>query len=221
VDPASLHGKVWNGRESVDFQSEIRNPKSEIKETALVIQHFRVAILFLILALPALPADCQAQGYQVDAAAITKAHNAVRAQVGAPRMKWSEKLEAKAIKRIKVLQKKGCVMQHDGPGENLYWASALKTANKKNALGQWIWHRSVQDVSEHKVVNSWADEKKWYSDENGVCRAPVGETCGHYTQIVWADTGEVGCSRAVCEDKSQVWLCLYSPPGNIVGQLPY
>ncbi|MBI4791322.1 MAG: SCP-like extracellular [Deltaproteobacteria bacterium] len=184
--------------------------------------HFWLSIPVLTTSLLLLAADSRGQGgYQVDAAAVVKAHNTIRGKVGSPRMKWSEKLEAKAIKRIKVLQNNGCFMKHDGPGENLYWASALKTANKKNSFGQWIWHRSVQDISESEVVYSWADEKKWYSNENGVCRAPIGETCGHYTQIVWEETVEVGCSRAVCQDKSQVWLCLYSPPGNIVGQRPY
>ena len=205
--------------------SAIRIPQSKnsqmLEERDLFRNHFWLAIPVLVPALLLLATDSQGQGYQVDAAAVVKAHNRERAQVGSPKVKWSEKLEAKAIKRIKVLQNNGCFMQHDGPGENLFWASALKTANKKNAFGQWIWHRSVQDISESEVVGSWADEKKWYSNENGVCRAPIGETCGHYTQIVWEESIEVGCSRAVCQDKSQVWLCLYSPPGNIVGQRPY
>jgi pathogenesis-related protein 1 len=182
---------------------------------------FWLSIPFLVPTALFMTTESHAQNYQVDAAAIVKAHNAARVQVGSPKMRWSEKLEARAIKRIKELQKNGCFMKHGGPGENLFWASALKTANRKNAFGQWIWRLSVQDVNESEVVGMWIDEKKWYSNENGVCNAPVGETCGHYTQIVWEESIEVGCARAVCTDKSQVWLCIYSPPGNVVGERPY
>ena len=44
---------------------------------------------------------------------------------------------------------------------------------------------------------------------------------GHYTQVVWKNSKEVGCAMAVCSDKSQVWVCNYSPPGNISGQKPH
>jgi pathogenesis-related protein 1 len=48
--------------------------------------------------------------------------------------------------------------------------------------------------------------------------------CGHYTQVVWRSTREVGCGYATCEVQgltAQVWVCNYSPPGNFVGQVPY
>lgn len=48
--------------------------------------------------------------------------------------------------------------------------------------------------------------------------------CGHYTQLVWRNTRQVGCGYASCNDgqfTNGVWVCNYSPPGNFVGQTPY
>jgi len=44
--------------------------------------------------------------------------------------------------------------------------------------------------------------------------------CGHYTQIVWRDTKELGCGVARGGDR-EIWVCDYSPPGNYQGRLPY
>jgi pathogenesis-related protein 1 len=45
--------------------------------------------------------------------------------------------------------------------------------------------------------------------------------CGHYTQVVWKDSKEVGCAAYQCDDKSQVWVCQYKPAGNYVDQKPF
>ena len=95
-------------------------------------------------------------------------------------------------------------------GENLYWASARRWSDGTV---------EVQQVSPEKVVLSWASEKKNYSLTSNSCQN--GKICGHYTQIVWKQSKIVGCGRAFCEDKSQVWVCNYHPPGNVVGQSPY
>lgn len=201
-------------------QTDNQSSGNELEEGLATHLIFRTMVLF-IPALLLLTINSHAGEFTIDSAAMLKAHNGLRAGVGSPKVKWSEALEAKAIKRLKELQKMGCVMKHSGPGENLFWASALKTANKKNAFGQWIWHKSLQKISEKDVVSSWASEKKWYAYEEETCHAPMGETCGHYTQLVWEDTREIGCGRSICSDKSQVWLCLYSPAGNIIGEKPY
>jgi len=55
--------------------------------------------------------------------------------------------------------------------------------------------------------------------------------CGHYTQVVWAETTSVGCGYAICNGRDLVpsWtgdnagylVCQYSPPGNFVNRAPY
>jgi hypothetical protein len=38
---------------------------------------------------------------------------------------------------------------------------------------------------------------------------------GHYTQIVWAATTQVGCATQTCPDSSPFTVCDYSPPGKL------
>ncbi|MCJ7600248.1 MAG: CAP domain-containing protein [Desulfobulbaceae bacterium] len=88
-------------------------------------------MVFFIPALLLMTINSHAEEFTIDSAAMVKAHNELRAGIGSPKVKWSEALEAEAVKRLKQLQKMGCVMKHSGPGKNLFWASAKKTANKK------------------------------------------------------------------------------------------
>ncbi len=169
--------------------------------------------------LVAAAAPLRAESLQADA--IVASHNRIRRAVGVKPLHWSEELARKARRYIGQMKENGCRMQHNGPGENLYWASPLQTATGKNAFGMWKWRNAEQKIPAEKVVAAWASEKQWYTRATNTCEAPMGESCGHYTQIVWAATTALGCARAVCEDKSQVWLCLYSPAGNIIGQRPY
>ena len=93
-------------------------------------------------------------------------------------------------------------MKHRRPndyGENLYW-SYNKSPDSK------------------MVVDAWGSEIKDYDYATNTCNP--NKVCGHYTQVVWRDTKEVGCGVAYC-GKEQVWVCNYSPPGNFVGQKPY
>ena len=178
--------------------------------------------LLIISSLTALFANSSFAADTIDSAAVLATHNKARAEVGAPNLKWSTTLQQKAEKWAAELKtNNNCVMKHSGSGENLYWASAKKTATSKDASGNWIWQDSVQDVKEADAVGSWVSEKQWYAYPANTCSAPQGKACGHYTQVVWKATTEVGCGKAVCADKTQVWVCNYSPAGNVVGQKPY
>jgi pathogenesis-related protein 1 len=68
-------------------------------------------------------------------------------------------------------------------------------------------------------VDAWGSEKKDYNRASNTCAR--GKMCGHYTQVVWRTTTDIGCARAVCSDQSQVWVCNYAPPGNWRGQRPF
>jgi pathogenesis-related protein 1 len=146
----------------------------------------------------------------VNPSAMTTAHNQWRAQVGAPNIRWSEKLVDVAQTWADSLKNDGCGFYHskNGYGENLYKASPLMWSDGR---------RGFQDKTPREVTDSWGDEIKDYNYEKNSCSG----VCGHYTQVVWKDTTEVGCAMSVCDDKSQLWVCSYSPAGNLVGTRPY
>ncbi len=71
------------------------------------------------------------------------------------------------------------------------------------------------------MVQAWTSEVAWYDYDSNTCSAPAGQSCGHYTQIVWADSLRIGCGRALCDDGWEIVTCNYDPPGNWAGEWPY
>ncbi len=144
---------------------------------------------------------------------MTAAHNKIRTQLGIAPLAWSDSLAEYARTRATELAKTGCRMRHGTSGrygENLYWASAVRWSNGK---------REVQNIKAQHVADSWAGEREGYDSRTKRCRP--GAVCGHYTQMIWRDSKELGCGMAVCADKGQIWVCYYNPPGNFIGQAPY
>ena len=76
-------------------------------------------------------------------------------------------------------------------------------------------------------MQGWVSESTDYDLASNTCKP--GKICGHYTQVVWRDTRQVGCASVVCNSNSpfqghpqwRIWVCDYAPPGNYVGQKPY
>ncbi|MFT5722413.1 MAG: pathogenesis-related protein 1 [Motiliproteus sp.] len=147
-------------------------------------------------------------------AEMLAAHNRYRALVAVPALTASSALAATAQAYADTLKTtQGCTSTHShaaGLGENLFWASALVYSNGT---------RKPQDVTPTQVADAWGSEKDHYSYASNSCAA--GEICGHYTQVVWNTSTQVGCGHATCDDHSQVWVCNYSPAGNWVGKKPY
>ena len=127
------------------------------------------------------------------------AHNAVRATVKSPPLVWSEKLTASAQEWAdKLIAERQFVHRPKSKfGENLYQVEGSKA------------------TAAH-VVERWASESVLYDYKSNHCRG----ACGHYTQIVWRETKEVGCAVARAGIR-EVWVCEYNPPGNFVGFRPY
>lgn len=151
-------------------------------------------------------------GEPPELAGITDAHNVARANVvpaaatPLPPLSWDDTLAG-----VAQAYAEKCIWEHstDNPyGENLYANTGTGT--------------TPQDV-----VEGWVSEVDFYDYETGDC--VEGEMCGHYTQVVWADTLRVGCGVANCTTGSpfgsspnwQNWVCNYDPPGNWVGEKPY
>ncbi len=68
------------------------------------------------------------------------------------------------------------------------------------------------------AVKAWENEKIYYRGQ--VLNSSNWHACGHYTQVVWRNTKEIGCGKAECGDRAIV-VCNYDPPGNVMGQTPF
>jgi len=136
---------------------------------------------------------------------MVEEHNSLRASVSVPKLRWSDALARQAAAWAEELKKTGCEMKHSRTkfGENLYWASPLKTGAGRKGKNAMKGRLAPQPIKEENVVAAWAAEQPWYSAATDTCDAPPGKTCGHYTQMVWATTREIGCGKAVCNDNSQ------------------
>ncbi|WP_438038673.1 CAP domain-containing protein [Sorangium sp. So ce128] len=179
------------------------------------------ALLSLMLALAAgcgsspddadAPASGQGDDEPPRMVGMTAAHNAARAAVDPPAeqplppLSWSSELAAVAQAHVAK-----CVFRHsaNGYGENLFATSSGASPTPEDVVGSWISEAVSYDLASN---------------------ACSGATCGHYTQVVWADSLRLGCGIASCADGSpfeggsawQFWVCTYDPPGNFVGQRPY
>ncbi|MDH4129164.1 MAG: pathogenesis-related family 1 protein [Spirochaetota bacterium] len=138
---------------------------------------------------------------------ITEAHNVFRRKTGGglPDLVWNEKIAAYSQEWANYLKKNNnCNMRH------------RQGSFRKRPYGEnlaWSYNRELEP---YDVVKMWYDEIKYYNYATNSCSG----VCGHYTQVVWRNSKQVGCGMAKCGN-AEVWVCNYNPPGNYVGQKPY
>ncbi|CAM4682298.1 unnamed protein product [Lepidochelys olivacea] len=141
---------------------------------------------------------------------IVEMHNQFRSQVSPPaadmlKMSWAPDLEAFA----KAYAAK-CIWGHNKErgrrGENLF--------------------AITDEMDVEMALEQWYNEHEHYNLTTSKCT--VGQMCGHYTQVVWANSERVGCGMQFCktlhgvEDPDLYLLvCNYDPPGNVRGRKPY
>lgn len=97
-----------------------------------------------------------------------------------------------------------------------------------SGLGENLYASAPPSASQDAAIASWLSEFPYYDYAGNSCAS--GQQCGHYTQIVWRGTQELGCGIANCSTGSPfgasfpnwtIVVCNYSPPGNYNGQRPY
>jgi len=105
-----------------------------------------------------------------------------------------------------------CNFAHGAQGENL--ANHVKIVNGVPA--------DPAATDREAFENTWYCEVNNYDFNNPQFVGGFTSNCqnvnGHFTQVVWKDTCELGCGRATCTINGQQgthWVCRYSPPGNM------
>ncbi|KAM7543066.1 hypothetical protein Aperf_G00000005156 [Anoplocephala perfoliata] len=144
---------------------------------------------------------------------VLRTHNEKRSQVSPTaanmlQMEYDTDLEDLASKWVQ-----RCVWEH--PDRTAYPEYA--------GVGQNIAYYSLLNLE--VMMNGWFNENQDYNYGTNQCSA----VCGHYTQMVWANSNRLGCAYTLCDTLTNApnpgplyfFACQYKSPGNYVGEKPY
>jgi len=138
-------------------------------------------------------------------AEILNAHNKYRTALDIPPLKWSDKLAKDANAWADRLADERRMYHSSGTGE-----------------GENLWMGTSGYYSLTQMVDAWGGEKRYY--KNGtfpdVSTSGNWSDVGHYTQVIWRNTAEVGCAKST-GGGNDFFVCRYSPQGNYIGQKVY
>lgn len=131
-------------------------------------------------------------------------HNMERDRKGVTRLTWSRKLAQEA----------------QGWADRLAIENTMRHADyeTRGGAGENLWMGSAGYFGAEQMVDAFLAERKHYRPGAfpQVSRTGKWEDVGHYTQIIWPATQEVGC--AVSRNASNDFLvCRYWPAGNMAG----
>ena len=138
---------------------------------------------------------------------ILSAHNAYRTAVGLPPLTWSDDLAGAAqtwVNNLNANLQFGHDPNNQGQGEN-------------------IWMGTSGAYSLTQMVDSWGSEQQNFQNGTFPNVSTTGNwsDVGHYSQIVWRATANVGCAGVTGSDGNYRFVCRYSPAGNVEGQQVY
>ncbi len=161
------------------------------------------AVGIVLCAVPERPAQAQS-GQAPHERAWLAAHNAERTQFGVEPLRWNSRLAREANGWAIRLANEG-VLRH-------------ASVQERGGRGENLWMGTAGYYTADQMIGHFASEKQYFRPGPFPNVSSTGNWAdvGHYTQIVWAETREVGCS-AVSNARFEVLVCRYWPAGNIRG----
>ena len=138
-------------------------------------------------------------------ARLLDAHNVERHAIGALPLVWNGQLAQAADGYAAQLARSG--------------RFAHSPADLRNGEGENLWMGTRGGFTLEEMIADWASEKRIFRAGKfpNVSRTASWADVGHFTQIIWPTTTQVGCSVR----SSLHWdylVCRYSMPGNVMGQ---
>lgn len=85
--------------------------------------------------------------------------------------------------------------------------------------GENLWMGTAGAYRLEQMTEGWANEQRWFVPGRFPDVSSTGRwsDVGHYTQMIWPGTREVGCAVA----RGGGWdflVCRYRPAGNVIGR---
>jgi len=145
---------------------------------------------------------------QEDAQAALNFHNQIRRNVDVWELKWSIELSAYAQEWADYLANNECKIKHR-PHEGVY----------EQRYGENIFWGDGKEYTCTYASQRWFAEIENY--HYGVLMENDLHAIGHYTQMVWRETNEIGIGIAKCSNGATIIVANYYPRGNTIGVLPY
>ena len=173
-------------------------------------------ILFTLAVL----ASFSSLGQVDDKGEALKIHNLERMSLNLQPLKWSNKLEKDAKKHADYLALKD-IFRHSKDlrklkqGENLY--STMYYLIEGN--GEKYFFEETNYLVDASVA--WLDEKKDYKYAKIGDRKNTFSMIGHYTQMIWNKSTEVGIAYSKSKSGNIYVVARYFPQGNWTGEYPY
>ncbi len=101
-------------------------------------------------------------------------------------------------------------------------AFAHAPVDQRRPTGENLWAGTRGRYSLEAMVDAWAREKRDFKPGVFPDNSVTGrvEDVGHYTQLMWRDTSQVGCAVA-SGAREDILVCRYSNAGNWVGERPF
>lgn len=139
---------------------------------------------------------------------LLAAHNIERERVGVPDLAWSGRLAAEAQPWADALARRGR-LEHT-------------TREARNSAGENLWMSAPGWFAPEAMIGAFVGEGRNFRPGKFPNVSATGNwfAVGHYTQLIWPETREVGCAIGT-SSSHEVLVCRYWPSGNIIGvQVP-
>lgn len=102
---------------------------------------------------------------------------------------------------------------------NVLWDESLAAASKRHAERCVFAHDATANAGENLAIGFSSDISamdQWYLEVSAY-RGDWSPQTGHFTQMVWKGTTQIGCGTAQCP-QGRFLVCRYLPQGNVLGQ---
>ena len=139
---------------------------------------------------------------------ILAVHNQEREQLGLQPLNWSDGLAQEAQR----------------------WADHLASTGRFEHApediaapeGENLWAGTKGRFAPEAMVGAWTREKRFFRSGTFPDNSVTGrwQDVGHYTQVVWRTTTEIGCAQAE-SPQEDILVCRYNNAGNYIGERPY
>jgi hypothetical protein len=162
----------------------------------------RIRILPILLALLANPLGAEAPDRF--AAKMLASHNEERTRLGIAPLVWNPGLAAGARDWARNLAARGVLLH----------------SSSSSGAGENLWMGTSGAFPPERMIEAFVGERKYFQAGRfpAVSRTGRWSDVGHYTQLIWPATRELGCAL----EQGRNWdvlVCRYYPAGNVYGQI--